>query len=248
MSLTAEYKRQFAWRDWRSALDRIPIQNGQKILDLGCGTGDISRELALRGARVVSIDASQELLDVAQKNCPQNCTFIRQDLRSIQLEPEKYDGLWCSFVAAYFTDLSKVFVNWAKLLKSKSWVCVTDIDDLLGHEPLDSHYKSKINDFYNDALLKGSYDFCVGRKLENILEKSGFSVTSFYLEDKELSFNGPASSEILQAWSNRFKRMEGLKLFLGPVFQNYKTEFLKTIAHSNHRSNCKVICCIGRRS
>jgi SAM-dependent methyltransferase len=43
---------------------------GMSVLELGCGTGYFTRELARSGADVVAIDVSPELLEIATTNCP----------------------------------------------------------------------------------------------------------------------------------------------------------------------------------
>jgi ubiquinone/menaquinone biosynthesis C-methylase UbiE len=90
MSLVDEYKKQYAWRDWETALSKCPIFPGQKILDLGCGPGDLSLRLSELGAQVTGIDGNDELLEVARKRCPQ-AQFEKQDLSSLNLEPEYFD-------------------------------------------------------------------------------------------------------------------------------------------------------------
>ena len=42
---------------------------GMTVLELGCGTGYFTRELARSGAQVVAIDVSPELLEIAKANC-----------------------------------------------------------------------------------------------------------------------------------------------------------------------------------
>ena len=43
---------------------------GARILDAGCGTGALAFELAKRGADVVGVDISPQLIDIAQKRTP----------------------------------------------------------------------------------------------------------------------------------------------------------------------------------
>jgi len=42
---------------------------GQRVLDAGCGTGSFALELARRGAQVLAIDLSPQLVDVARERC-----------------------------------------------------------------------------------------------------------------------------------------------------------------------------------
>ena len=45
------------------------LKPGMTVLELGCGTGCFTRELARSGADVVAIDVSRELLEIAKANC-----------------------------------------------------------------------------------------------------------------------------------------------------------------------------------
>ena len=45
------------------------LEPGMRVLELGCGTGYFTRELAHSGADVIAIDVSPELLEIAKANC-----------------------------------------------------------------------------------------------------------------------------------------------------------------------------------
>lgn len=246
MSLIEEYRNQFEWRGWDTVLAKCPLVPGQHILDLGCGIGDVSRELANRGAIVTGVDANAEFLAVGQRHGYSNCTFVQQDAASLALD-RSFDGLWCSFLPAYFTNFDEVFARWTSYLTNTAWVCVTEMDDLLGHEPLTAKTRQVVEAFYNEAFQDKRYDFQMGRKIEAIVNRHGFSSTTLYLHDKELSFDGPAGEPVLQAWSNRLGRMGGLKSFLQGEFNAFQQEFLKCLSSATHRSLCKVVCTIGQR-
>jgi SAM-dependent methyltransferase len=246
MSLIDEYRRQYAGRNWTHALSLCPIVTGQHVLDLGCGAGDISAELSARGLSVTGIDGNSDPLAAARERCPQ-CRFENHNLNVLHLTPASYDGIWCSFTAAYFVDFETTFSHWSTFLKPHAWVGIVDIDDLLGHEPLSDDTRRVIDTFYDDALHGGRYDFRVGRKIESVLNHHGFEVISVGLQDEELSFDGPAPPEVIRAWNNRFVRMGGLRAFLGQKLPDFEDEFIRCLSSEEHRSRCTVVCCIGIR-
>ena len=101
----------FSWPEKETAqevsavLRKSGLKKGAKILDLACGKGRHSIELARRGCQVVGIDQSALYLKEARRlakkmgNIPE---FIRGDIRDLRshFEPESFDGvinLWNSF-------------------------------------------------------------------------------------------------------------------------------------------------------
>jgi ubiquinone/menaquinone biosynthesis C-methylase UbiE len=247
MTLTNEYRRQLEWRDWERALSLCPLVPGQQVLDLGCGTGDVAGMMAARGLVVTGVDANEELLAAARARYSE-CRFERHDLRRLDMPPGTFDGLWCSFTAAYFVNFCRLWKSWAALLKPTAWVCVIDIDDLFGHQPLSAATEARINSFYEDALLQHRYDFTVGRKLCPVIGAQDFEVTEFVLDDREFSFEGPAQGDVLEAWRLRFARLGGLKQFLGADFRGFQAEFLNCLSSPEHRSRCRVLGCVATRS
>lgn len=52
-------------------MDRLPADlSGRRVLDAGCGAGQMTEELAARGADVVATDISPSLLEVARRRIP----------------------------------------------------------------------------------------------------------------------------------------------------------------------------------
>lgn len=55
------------------------------VLDAGCGTGRVARELARRGVRVVGVDIDADMLATAARKAPE-IVWLRGDLASLDLE------------------------------------------------------------------------------------------------------------------------------------------------------------------
>ena len=248
MSLAAEYRQQFPWRPWNLILAEVPLQPGHTILDLGCGIGDQARELASRGCKVIGLDGNQELINAAILEQPPNCEFLAYDLRNAPNPGIRVDGIWSSFLAAYFTNLVEALRRWAPALSPGGWIAITEIDDFFGHEPLSARTKSLLQAFADDVLAAGRYDFHMGGKLENCLAQAGFAVSHVLsLPDRELSFQGAARSEVVAAWRTRFNRMPRLRAICGSEFANVEEEFLSCLSRPDHVSTAKVISCIGTK-
>src|SRR5689334_11511523 len=122
MSITDEYRRQFGWRPWPRILDALPPLRGQWVADLCCGPGDLAAELVARGAWVIGIDGNEELVRHAQSRGLAHAEFRKADLKDPLDLGDKADGLWCSFTAAYFPDLTAVLTSWAGLLRAGGWI------------------------------------------------------------------------------------------------------------------------------
>ena len=197
------------------------------------------------GARVVGVDTNHELLAVARSRGIPNAEFRIADLRTLH-DVGAFDGIWCSSVDASAMALDPTLTCWKQHLNSQGWVALTEIDDLFGHEPIESRTSSLLAAYAQDALAANRYDFHMGRKLRSHLEQAGFTVgDSRILVDEELSFDGPAAPEVLDAWNSRLNRMKILNDFCGAAFERVRDDFLAALSHPDHHSLAKVYGCIG---
>ena len=73
------------------ALTMLRPQGGERILDLGCGTGRHSLELVRQGFSVAGVEISAELVEIAKREAEAQgleATFIEADLRDLDFEDE----------------------------------------------------------------------------------------------------------------------------------------------------------------
>lgn len=245
--LAAQYERQERWRRWDEALARVPLKAGQRVLDLGCGVGQIAARLHRLGSQVIGVDDNDELLEAARRRHPE-VRFEKLDFT--QLTPVTFgqvDGIWASFSAAYVPDLDSIVAQWSECVVAGGWVALVEMDDLLGHQPLPSFLSEAIQEFYASARAAGRYDFQCGRRLAASAERAGLAVIHHgTLPDDELSFQGPAASDVLEAWRLRFDRMGGLKAFFGDRFPEIERTFLRALESPDHRSQTRVVIVVAR--
>ena len=70
---------------WEKYLAKTLRENGIKdglVLDLGCGTGEMTRRLRDRGYDMLGVDSSLEMLDEAGKSGAEGILYLNQDMRS----------------------------------------------------------------------------------------------------------------------------------------------------------------------
>jgi trans-aconitate methyltransferase len=197
---------------------------------------------------VIGLDANREFIDTATLEHVPNCEFLTCDLRNPPNVDISVDGIWCSFVAAYFTDLISLLGRWTPLIKPGGWLAITEIDNLFGHEPLSTRTRSLLQAFADHALTAGLYDFHMGGKLQDCLVKAEFAMSQILtLPDQELSFQGAATAEVIDAWRKRFQRMSGLRAFCASEFVAVEGEFLSCLSLPDHVSTARVISCIAMK-
>jgi trans-aconitate methyltransferase len=80
-------------------LELLAPRPGERVLDLGCGTGDLTLQLAERGARVVGLDASADMIGEARRKHP-------------SLELVVGDGQELSYEAEFDAVFSNATLHW----------------------------------------------------------------------------------------------------------------------------------------
>lgn len=66
----------------------LDLQPGMRVLDVGCGPGRHSHELARRGIEAHGIDISQRFVDLARASAPEGASFERLDARQLAFAAE----------------------------------------------------------------------------------------------------------------------------------------------------------------
>ena len=251
MSLTEEYKKQCDWRNWETYLDKLPISQNDTILDLGCSIGTVTSLLANKAKYVIGIDINPKLIEEAKKsNSAKNIDYIISDLNNIRkLDLPNVDGIWTSFLAAYFPDFDSALRSWLPFLKSEGWIGIVEMADLFAHAPLSQTTHDIFKEYYLRQLKNGTYDFEMGFKIKDSVIKSCLSIIhEENTEDQELTFSGPAEQRILKAWGLRFDRMTVFKEYLGDTnFLKIKKEFLDCLSNTDHKSKTIIKYIVTRK-
>lgn len=100
---------------------RMPVKSNGACLDLGCGTGQTTRELHHRGFNVLGIDASTSAINIAKKaTTKDSMRYVVADLESDMLATlvgtDGFDVVFCKLVYAFIKDKLKFLDVVSKLL------------------------------------------------------------------------------------------------------------------------------------
>ena len=80
-------------RHWKNRLVSLAaIRPGMRALDVACGTGDITFDLARRGARAIGLDVTLRMVQIAAgKPSPGSARFIVGDMMSLPFGDAQFD-------------------------------------------------------------------------------------------------------------------------------------------------------------
>jgi demethylmenaquinone methyltransferase / 2-methoxy-6-polyprenyl-1,4-benzoquinol methylase len=107
---------------WRRALiDAIDPRPGQRILDVATGTGMVAFGLARRGATVVGLDQSEQMLNAARERLAarpaDNLTFIQGEAEHLPFGDGDFDALTFTYLLRYVDDRDATMRELARVVR-----------------------------------------------------------------------------------------------------------------------------------
>ncbi|MBI3654190.1 MAG: methyltransferase domain-containing protein [Acidobacteria bacterium] len=96
-----QQKHSFVFEYGKDLLALLDARPGERILDVGCGTGQLTHSIAAVGANVVGMDVSPAMIETARRNFPE-LEFIVADASNFML-PEKFDAVFSNAALHWVT-------------------------------------------------------------------------------------------------------------------------------------------------
>ena len=89
---------------------------GERILDLGCGTGDLTNEISLSGAEVIGADSSAEMILAAKSKYP-HIQFYQADARDLDATVQ-FDAVFSNAALHWIPEKENVIKSMHSVLKN----------------------------------------------------------------------------------------------------------------------------------
>lgn len=108
---------QFVPQYGEDVISLLTVRKGSRVIDLGCGNGTLTKKLADHGYDVIGIDASNDMIALAEKEYT-DLPFLQGDALTFQLK-EKADAIFSNAVFHWIDekDQEKMIDNIAKQLR-----------------------------------------------------------------------------------------------------------------------------------
>ncbi len=200
---------------------KFKTSNGNKLLDVACGTGT-HIQLLKKHFEIVGLDKNKEMLEIARKKNP-SVKFVQGDMQSFSLH--KFDVILCYFNSILYNttkgELSKTLTNFWKHLDKGGLLIFNAVDKIVGIDSRKDEwwYKDKNLNIlfapqwiYKNRKLHIDIDFVIEKKrttehlkdhhvmgafslseIGPMLKKIGFKVNVFETNYEEMQELNPDS-------------------------------------------------------
>jgi ubiquinone/menaquinone biosynthesis C-methylase UbiE len=159
-------------------LHHLPLSAGARVLEIGCGTGAVTRALAAHPAvsEVVGLDPGPVFIDQARRRAEgiEGVSFLVGDGRELPFEEDSFDAVICHTVLCHIPAPEQVLAEGLRVTRSSGSLAVFDGDyatttvAIADHDPLQACADAAIAALVHDPLLV--------RRLPALIREAGWQV------------------------------------------------------------------------
>lgn len=225
--LTKVYIPEIKKRIFQSFIDDLNIKEGENVLDLACGTGLFTYEIAKRigeSGKILGIDISEKMLDIAREKLQKfqlnNIEFLHGDMLEnlYKIESSTYNVVACEWGICY-SKPNKVIKETSRILKPGGRVGIIDtkadaFKELMGIfiEVAEKHSYA-LNKYIDLHLFRNAHH------LENVFKKVGLSPVKCGDGERQIKFKD--GNEIFDWMSD-----SGVTIGFTDIFREDKRELV----------------------
>lgn len=193
-------KHSYVYRYGEELLGWLAPAAGERILDVGCGTGHLTARIAAAGAEVVGLDASPEMIAVAQAAYPQ-LEFVRADATDFSLD-RPFDAIFSNAALHWVKPPEDAVICMARALKPGGRF-VVEFGGKGNVQLIVSTLEEAIWDLAGKVADAQNYFPSIG-EYASLLEKHGIEVIDARLFDRPTRLEGEEDG--LASWIRMFRQ------------------------------------------
>ncbi len=194
-----EAKHDFVWKLGQGALDLLNPKPGERILDLGCGTGHLTNRIAACGAQVVGVDASPDMIGQARQNFPK-LTFSLEDATELTYQGE-FDSVFSNAALHWMLEPERVVAAVSRALRQGGRF-VAEMGGKGNIRRIVDTIEAAVRRYSGGHVPPSRNYFPSIPEYTSILEAHGFEAVYARLFDRPTPLEGEAGME---NWIHQFK-------------------------------------------
>lgn len=152
---------------------KVDMKNKRKILDVGCGTGAVTMDIAeFTKGEIIGIDIDKEKFKHAKNLLTNvhNIKLMEADVLNLPFENETFDLVLFNIVLIYITDHQKAVNEMTRVTRKNGIVLATLEPD---YEKRIDYPESPVAPLILKRMEEIGADLCTGRKLKYLFTKAG---------------------------------------------------------------------------
>ncbi|QXJ23418.1 methyltransferase domain-containing protein [Actinomadura graeca] len=188
--------------------DALGVRPGDHVLDIGCGTGQTTRDAARAASQgtALGVDVSGPMLEQARHQAAaeglRNVGFVQADAQTHAFPPEHFSLGASRFGTMFFRDPVAAFTNIGRALRpgSRFVQLVWQAGD---RQEWHTAIRAALSPGHASASPEAAFALSDPKVVDDVLDASGFT-TADIIDVREPVFYGPdadrASAAVLQLW------------------------------------------------
>jgi trans-aconitate methyltransferase len=199
-----EDRHSFVWKKAGDLVDLLDPRPGERVLDIGCGTGHLTSEIAGRGADVTGLDASLSMIAQARQNYPK-LKFVLADARTFQFD-KAFDAVFSNAALHWIKEAGDVVGSVERCLKPGGRFIL----EMGGHGNV-ARIVGALDGVMRDAgyPARNPWYFPSAGEYASLLEHNGFEVQTLWTIERWNKLEHPERG--LREW---------VEMFAGVWFEN----------------------------
>lgn len=194
-----EARHSFVWEFGQGLIDRLKPQHGERILDVGCGPGQLTAKIAESGAQVIGLDASPEMIGQARQNFPK-LSFALESVTTMHFDAE-FDAVFSNAVLHWVLD-AQVAANCMSRALRPGGRLVAEFGGHGNIQTIEGAIVSTLARYLGHKVPAANNYFPTVGEYSTLLENAGLEVRVAELYDRPTPLDGENGME---NWIRQFK-------------------------------------------